>query len=56
MWLLLATVVEIPPAVSLAYSLTRSLFLIVHVTQVFIILNLNGTVTFFLVRQWRAED
>ena len=47
LWLLLATVAEVPPAVcsSLAFPLAHLLFAHRHVTsQVFIVLNLNGTV------------
>jgi hypothetical protein len=47
MWLVLATVAEIPPAVSPRFCLSQTLFVHHHVTsQVFIILNLNGIVIF----------
>jgi hypothetical protein len=48
MWLLLATVAEIPPLVSSAYSFSRPFYAHLHVTsQVLIVLNLNGIVISF---------
>jgi hypothetical protein len=49
LWLLVATLAEVPPAVSSAYSLTCTFSLIAITSQVFIIMNLNSIVVFFSI-------
>lgn len=58
-WLLIATVAEVPPVVRLAILLDRSPLLLAHsysTSQVFVFLNLNGRILFSRIHQQRVVD